>query len=219
MGALSGDYGSIVPYYPVYLENGLYDFYLLSLNREDSPNLVFNNGYCSALNNGYDYLWAGLKGVTIAGDKTLTFNFKRLSCRIEVNVKSAPQIKNMVVKKIEFALPDPSVCILDLIYGTIGSDPGNGYLSEIAGSGNSRVFTILPKMGSSEIAVEIDGVINGVNVVSKRYKALLTNNFTSGNYYLIDLGIESDLQLSVKMQLSPWRFTYNENIFNYKQSE
>ncbi|MHC1778972.1 MAG: fimbrillin family protein [Bacteroidales bacterium] len=210
----SDNYGNINPYNPVYLENGLYDFYLLSINDSQSPFLTFNNGYSANLNNGFDYLWSGMKGVTVAGDKTLSFNFKRLSCRIELNVKSSTSIKNMVVKKVEFALPNTAGYLLDLISGNVQFNSGEGDLTVIGGSGNGRLFTMLPKSGTTEVAVEIDGEINGSAVYSKRFTTQINPDFLPGIYYLIDLEIEHDPAINVKIQLSPWRLTVNENIFN-----
>jgi len=210
----SDSYGNINVHNPVYLENGLYDFYSVSVNSNESPNFTFNNGYTANLNNGFDYLWSGIKGVTVTGDKTLSFNFKRLCCRIELNVKSSPSINNMVVKKIEFALPNAGGYTLDLISGNIHFSSGEGVLTVIGGVGSGRIFTMLPKMGATEVAVEIDGVINGSTVSSKRFTTLLNNDFLPGVYYIIDLEIESDPAVDVKVQLLPWRLTFNENIFN-----
>lgn len=210
----SDNYGYINPVNPVYLERGLYDFYLLSVNDSQLPQLTFSNGYAVNLSNGLDYLWSGIKGVTIAGDRTLSFNFKRLCCRIELNVKSSASIKNMVVKKIEFALPDAAGYALDLISGNIQFSSGAGVLTVIGGSGTGRLFTMLPKTGTTEVAVEIDGEINGGAVTSKRFTTQLNSDFLPGVYYLIDLEIESNPAINVKVQLSPWRLILNENIFN-----
>lgn len=213
--AVSDLYGYIVPYAPVALESGYYDFYLVSANTGVSPALIFNNGYARNLKNGYDYLWSGMKGVTVTGDRVLTFVFSRVSCKVQLTVKASSAIKNMKVKRIEFALPQADMQTFDLLSGKITGYTGDGALTTIEGEGAERVFTMLPKSGNTEIAVELDGEINGIPVVSKRFSTNINNGFFSGFMYIIDLEIENDLRVVVESRSVPWRYIHNENVFNY----
>ncbi|MDP3436002.1 MAG: fimbrillin family protein [Bacteroidales bacterium] len=211
--ATGGSDGELLPQNSIALVKGSYDIYTVSLNNSQNPSLVFENGLSKELENGRDYLWASQKNVTVNSDKVIVFNYKRLACLVTLKVKADTYIKNLVIKDMKLSVPKTDSIYMNLSQGKINSSTLCDSLISLAGSGSERSVIIVPKKGPTDIEIEVDATINGLNIRGKKYSAVLDIEFTSGNSYMIELEIVSDKIAAVTTSVSVWRLKNNLVIF------
>ena len=207
--------GELIPQNNVSLAKGCYDIYSVSYNNSQNPSLCFENGFSGKLSNNIDYLWAAQKSVVINSEKVIVLNYKRLACKIILKVKADSSFKNLFIRGMKLAVPKTDSLYMNLSQGTIASSLTSDTLTSLPGTGIERSTIIVPKRGATDIEIELDANINGVNVTKKKYRGLLDIEFISGNCYEIELEIISDKIAVVSSSVSEWRLKNNLVIYSY----
>lgn len=190
--ATCGSSGLLTPTSAVFLPKGSYDFYSVSLNNADSPNLTFSSGVSGQLSNGVDYLWAKCAGIAQGG--TVPFVYKHKAVGIEINVDSGTGISNFSVTSISITPATPSAnSKMNLSDGSIGEASNVGSLTAIFLSGLQGKYIMLP-LSSIGINIEltVNATIGGTAVTAKKYSASIpAQAYSSGYYYTINLTVSS----------------------------
>lgn len=190
--ATCGTSGVLTPNSPVFLPKGSYDFYSVSLNNANSPNITFSSGFSGQLSNGVDYLWAKCAGIAQGGTASFVYNHKAVG--IEINVSSGTGISNLSVTSISINPTTPATnSKMNLSNGSIGEASTVGALTPISLSGLKGKYIMLP-LSSIGINIEItvNATIGGTAVTAKKYSASIpAQAYSSGYYYTINLTVSS----------------------------
>lgn len=190
--ATCGSSGLLTPTSAVFLPKGSYDFYSVSLNSANSPNLTFSSGVSGQLSNGIDYLWAKCTGIAQGGTASFTYNHKAVG--IEINVAPGTGVSNLSVTSISISPTTPATnSKMNLSTGSIGEASSVGALSPISLSGLQGKYIMLPLSSIGlNIELSVNATIGGTAVTAKKYSASIPAQvYSSGYYYTINLTVSS----------------------------
>lgn len=203
--ATCGPAGLLTPTTPVFLPKGSYDFYSVSLNNGNSPNMTFSSGVSGQLSNGIDYLWA--KCVNIAQGGTASFTYNHKAVGIEINVTPGTGISNLSVTSISITPATPAAnSKMNLSSGSIGESNSVGAMTPISLSGQQGKYIMLP-LSSIGINIEltVNATIGGTAVTAKKYSASIpAQAYSSGYYYKINLTVSSTALQFSGAQVDDW---------------
>jgi len=204
-------YGELIATHPVYLQNGNYDFYSVSVNNSSIPSLIFNNGITNGLANGQDYLWASNEDCYVYSGKIVAFNYRHLACQIKISVLAGSNISSLAINYIKFTFPSTSGRTFNLSTGIISSSGSLSDLSIVPGSGMTRIFLTLPCTIPTQIEVNLNAAIDGEYTFGKSYYANLDYVLSGGYSYDITLTLCTDNTFNITSNISAWQ-TLSETI-------
>lgn len=208
---ISNGFGGMPSTLAIFLQNGIYDFYSISLN--DNSNLVLNQNFKLPAENGKDYIWASKEQQNIIEDRIIDFAYKHISTKINVVVEFPDSFKNVHINYIKYTLPNCSSSFINLKKGEI--TPANTVLplSVIPGIENSRTFIAIPCIAQKQIELSINSTIEGENINNVIYKSNIDESFKAGINYIVNLNIESLFNSFITLSYAQWE--NNSNIIIY----
>ncbi|HON54484.1 MAG TPA: fimbrillin family protein [Bacteroidales bacterium] len=211
VSAFSSGYGQLVTLYPLSISDGIYDFYSISENSGNSPQLYFYDGQASGVVNGIDYLWAASKEKNITYDRNVEFHFKHVSCQIKLTILSEGNVSSVNVTDVKFTFPSQDGASIYLSEGYIAPVNNVGALESINGYAHSMNFYLLPCTASMIIEVVLDASIDGDFQTGRIYRATLSEDFIGGNAYELCLTVKNNNTISVNCKTKAWS-THTESI-------
>ncbi len=169
--ATCGSSGILTPSSPVFLPKGTYDFYSVSINNTNSPNLTFSSGVSGQLSNGVDYLWAKCTGIAQGG--TVSFVYYHKAVGIEINVAAGTGVSNLAVTSISITPANPSTSSkMQLSDGNIGVSNSIGDQTPMSLDGLKGTYIMLPLSSIGiNFRVNCECDYRGTSVSSKKYTA------------------------------------------------
>jgi hypothetical protein len=204
VSAFSSDYGQLVTLYPLAISDGIYDFYSISENSGNSPQLYFCEGQASGIVNGVDYLWATSKEKNITFDRNVEFHFKHVSCQMRLTILSEDNVSSVNVTDVKFTLPSQDEASINLSEGYIAPVNNVGALESINGYANSRSFYILPCTASMSIEIVLDASIDGDFQTKRIYRATLSEDLLGGKAYELCLTVKNSNTILVNCNTKAW---------------
>lgn len=162
------------------LPNGTYDFFFLSTNNNNMPDIKINDGISDKLENSTDYLLSSNKGIIIKKNSNIDVLFKRLCSKISIGVLGniGQRIENIDLTSVEFKYPDASTAdkgVLSLENGQIV--PLNSFSSKYTKNNNINENTwsdiVLPTKcdgkNTLEFILTVNYSIDGEIFSGKKY--------------------------------------------------
>ena len=211
MNTTASYYGLLIPDYPIYLPNGCYDFYSVSINTPSFNGLSFSNGRSGDMSNGKDYLWAANKGYNLHNGGVVNFLYNHVACQVKLRIAGNTRITNLSVNHVNYTLPATSGVKIDLSTGVVTMASSLEAPGIIQGNGNSRSFICLPCSIPMQIEFDINATIDGDSVFGKIYKGTLSQQLIGGYSYDIILNLNPDNTFATTCNIIPWQ-TIVDNI-------
>lgn len=194
---------------PLLLAQGTYDIYLVSTKSSADPP-VFHQGKATALTNGVDYLWYGLRASVLRNTTNIPVNFTHSMSQLVINVTNAPG--EQVAEWIQYAMMGAPA-----LTATTGWDLYNGKIAPtgvvrgdslivMAASGLTCQQIILPIEGVTDLYVYLNMKIAGENEY-RGYPLSLplpSGRFMGGYSYHYDVEFMKDSVYVNPVNIASW---------------
>ena len=146
--------------YKMYLSNGIFDFYAVSVNSSSRPP-VFANGTSVALQNGVDYLWWGCANYEISSSQVtvpIVFNHSATQVVIELSAGEGVVLQSVASATIT---PPQAGATMDLTTGVIAPATEYGTVPASMGiNGLKLQYTMLPLQTDSPMTLNLSLNLN-----------------------------------------------------------
>lgn len=146
--------------YKMYLSNGIFDFYAVSVNSSSRPP-VFTNGISAALQNGVDYLWWGCANYEISSSQVtvpIVFNHSATQVVIELSAGEGVVLQSVASATIT---PPQAGATMDLTTGVIAPATEYGTVPASMGiNGLKLQYTMLPLQTDSPMTLNLSLNLN-----------------------------------------------------------
>ncbi len=208
--------GEFVTEWPVYLPDGLFDFYSLSYNTDEVP-FIDSYGVTTEVQNGKDYLWSGISPPLVNGNYSITFIYRHIATKIKLNLDCQIAGVTFTVNSISFTLPNATGTTLNLKTGVITPASSTLPLSVIPGTGSYREFFTIPCITAVSIEADVNlFTVNG-SQENRKFSVQLNEHLTAGYSYIISLYLNPKNEGQVTVYKTELNNYFNNIPFEYKK--
>lgn len=200
-GMLSGSDG-----YKMYLSNGVFDFYAVSINSSMIPP-TFSNGVSGVLSNGVDYLWWKCTDYDINGAQVtvpIVLNHSATQVVVEVNAGTGVVLQQIVSATIS---QPQTGAVMNLTDGVIA--PATSYASQPASMGINGMraqYIMLPLKTDTPMTLTLSLKMN-YDPTPRTYTVQIPvpdGELAAGNSYLFSAIIDANTVTFPNVGVTDW---------------